>query len=136
MGLRIALTGLLGMALIGGAAWAPIEEPTPEEKATTKPTQTDTSKGWCLTAICVARWRRAANMIECGWIARPQAISIPAYALTWATISATLRRVVWITRVGLPRCSILERPMPFAAFSSMNRDDRRRPKWKNGKGVQ
>jgi len=36
MGLRIALTGLLGMALIGGAAWAPIEEPTLEEKATTK----------------------------------------------------------------------------------------------------
>ena len=36
MGLRIALTGLLGMALIGGAVWAPIEEPTREEKATTK----------------------------------------------------------------------------------------------------
>ena len=37
MGLRwIALAGLLGMALIGGAVWAPIEEPTREEKATTK----------------------------------------------------------------------------------------------------
>ena len=36
MVLRIALTGLLGMALIGGAVWAPIEEPTLEEKATTK----------------------------------------------------------------------------------------------------
>ena len=36
MGLRIALTGLLGMALIGGAALAPIEDPTLEEKATTK----------------------------------------------------------------------------------------------------
>ena len=37
MGLRwIALAGLLGMALIGGAVWAPLEEPTPEEKATTK----------------------------------------------------------------------------------------------------
>src|SRR6516162_10667945 len=62
-------------------------------------------------------------MIECGWIARPQAVSIPAYALRWATIFATLRRVVWITRAGLPRCSILERPMPFAAFSSMHRGD-------------
>ena len=37
MGLRwIALAGLLGLALIGGAVWAPIEEPTAEEKATTK----------------------------------------------------------------------------------------------------
>ena len=36
MRLRIALTGLLGMALIGGAALAPIEAPTLEEKATTK----------------------------------------------------------------------------------------------------
>ena len=37
MGLRwIALAGLLGMALIGGAVWAPIEEPTLEEKATTR----------------------------------------------------------------------------------------------------
>jgi hypothetical protein len=34
MGLRwIALAGLLGMALIGGAVWAPIEEPTLEERA-------------------------------------------------------------------------------------------------------
>jgi hypothetical protein len=32
----ILITGLLGMALIGGAAWAPIEEPTLEDKATTK----------------------------------------------------------------------------------------------------
>ena len=36
MGLRIALGGRLGMALGGGAAWAPIEEPTLEEKATAK----------------------------------------------------------------------------------------------------
>ena len=37
MGLRwIALSGLLGMALIGGAVWVPLEEPTTEEKATTK----------------------------------------------------------------------------------------------------
>ena len=36
MRLRIALTGLLGMALIGGAALAPIEEPTLEEQATAK----------------------------------------------------------------------------------------------------
>jgi hypothetical protein len=31
---------------------------------------------------------------------------------------------VWITRAGLPRCSILERPTRCAAFSSMHRDDR------------
>jgi hypothetical protein len=62
-------------------------------------------------------------MIECGWIARPQPIPRPAYASRWATIFATLRHVVWITRVGLPRCSILERPMPFAAFSLIPCDD-------------
>jgi len=27
-----------------------------------------------------------------------------------------VERLVWITRAGLPRCSILERPMPSAVF--------------------
>ena len=44
MGLRIALTGLLGMALIGGAALAPIEDPTLEEKATPNSAKTKASK--------------------------------------------------------------------------------------------
>ena len=80
MGLRIALTGLLGMALIGGAALAPIEDPTLEEKATTKLREDESRQRIVLerhlcrkTAACSKYDRVRRN-------ARPMAISRPAYA--------------------------------------------------------
>jgi len=67
MGLRIALTGLLGMALIGGAALAPIEEPTLEEKATTK-LREDESKQRIVLDRYLCRKMAACSKYDRVWV--------------------------------------------------------------------
>ena len=68
MGLRwIALAGLLGMALIGGAVWAPIEEPTREEKATTK-LREDESKQRIVLDRYLCRKMAACSKYDRVWV--------------------------------------------------------------------
>jgi len=89
--------------------------PAPQKPTAAPPAEKPTS---ALNAHAQRRENGAQVITFCFY---PHMIDDPRWCA--ATIFATLRRVVWITRPGLPRCSILERPMPFAAFSSMHRDD-------------
>ena len=123
MGLRIALTGLLGMALIGGAALAPIEEPTLEEKATTK-LREDESKQRIVLDRYLCR-----KMAACGKYDR-----VRVDCATAGSIDTCLRikmgddfrdvETCGVDYEGGPAVLLDPRtPMPFAAFSSIPCDD-------------
>jgi hypothetical protein len=56
------------------------------------------------------------------WRDRPLVISGTCLRIKMGDDFRDVERVVWITRAGLPRCSILERPMPSVS-SPMPCDD-------------
>jgi hypothetical protein len=60
------------MALIGGAALAPIEEPTLEEKATTKLREDESKQRIVLERYLCRKMAACSKKIGCWWNAPPQ----------------------------------------------------------------